>query len=264
MQKSSSYSYSSSRSRSPSRGRRSADSYSDYSSSDGETSHRRPAASKPAPKVVLHVRNLTRNVNADHLHEIFGIYGSVLNVELAVDHAVSLPKGYAFVEYASRELAEAAIEHMDGGQIDSNQISVSVVGQKAGGRDDERDASRDGGPDGRRGPPRDGWRVPPPASGRGCQRDGPRGGGRGYGGPMPPMHRELYSRGRSPPMRRKRSPPRRDRSPPRRCRSPPRRDRSPPRRDRSPPRRDRSPPRRFRSRSRSRHSSESSLSPRRR
>ena len=76
---------------------------------------------------MLHVRNLTRNVNEEHLREIFGNYGSIKNVELAIDALVQLPKGYAFIEFASVDLAKAAVQHMDGGQIDSNVVSVALA-----------------------------------------------------------------------------------------------------------------------------------------
>ena len=128
---SSSYSYSSS----PARKRGDKSDYSDYSSSsESERGPRRGAAAakRDGPrKAVLHVRNLTRNVNAEHLQEIFGNYGTVQNVELAVDHEVQLPKGYAYIEFADHDLAAAAVKHMDGGQIDSNVVSVGIVGAPA-------------------------------------------------------------------------------------------------------------------------------------
>lgn len=70
----------------------------------------------------LVVGNLTRNVTEDHIREIFSTYGAVRFVELAMDLRVNLPRGYAHVEYESREDAEKAIEHMNGGQIDGNTL----------------------------------------------------------------------------------------------------------------------------------------------
>ena len=137
---SSSYSYSSSRSRSSSRSpARRRDKRSSSSSSSSDSSSAAPRRAQAAPrrgaadepqKAVLHVRNLTRNVNEEHLREIFGNYGSIKNVELAVDALVQLPKGYAFIEFASVDLAKAAVQHMDGGQIDSNVVSVALAGSQ--------------------------------------------------------------------------------------------------------------------------------------
>ena len=74
------------------------------------------------PKI-LQVGNLTRNVKADHLREIFANFGEVKTVELAIDTEVQLPKGYAFVEYGTKEHVDAAIEHMDGGQMGGMDFS---------------------------------------------------------------------------------------------------------------------------------------------
>lgn len=68
--------------------------------------------------------NLSRNVNEDHLREIFGNYGKVKEATLAIDKAVGLPKGYAYIEFASERDAESAITHLHGGQIDGNAIKV--------------------------------------------------------------------------------------------------------------------------------------------
>uniref|UniRef100_A0A7S0ISX5 RRM domain-containing protein n=1 Tax=Calcidiscus leptoporus TaxID=127549 RepID=A0A7S0ISX5_9EUKA len=215
----SSYSYSDSRSRSaspkrssPRRERKGGRSNSrSYSSSSENDRNRKGGEGRRGkaeqPNLVLHVTNLTRNVNADHLKEIFGNYGSVENVELAIDKNVLLPKGYAYVEFASRAVAEAAIEHMHGGVIDSSRVSVSLMGG-GGWR------------------PGQGPRGPPPS--------------------LPPRAGGAHAdpRRRSPP-RRERSPLRRVRSPP--PRRPPPRRRSPSPLRRSPPRasyRGSGPPRR--------------------
>lgn len=66
--------------------------------------------------------HLTRNVQAEHIQEIFGIYGTVKHVELAMDKAVNLPRGFAYVEFSKRSEAEEAQRLMDGGQLDGNQL----------------------------------------------------------------------------------------------------------------------------------------------
>lgn len=74
----------------------------------------------------LHVANLTRNVTEAHVSEIFGLYGAIKAVELPIDRAVSLPKGFAYVEYESRADAEKARRYMDGGQIDGSTVKVRL------------------------------------------------------------------------------------------------------------------------------------------
>ncbi|KAI3980126.1 hypothetical protein MKX01_034732, partial [Papaver californicum] len=82
-----------------------------------------PPPRKASPEsLVLHVDQLTRNVNEGHLKEIFGNFGEVVNVELAIDRSVNLPRGYGYVEYKTRADAEKALLFMDGAQIDGNVV----------------------------------------------------------------------------------------------------------------------------------------------
>eukprot|EP00899_Mesostigma_viride_P000518 jgi/Mesvir1/10467/Mv14377-RA.1 len=83
-----------------------------------EKKHAKAVASRarspsPLPKV-LHVGNLTRNVNEAHLREIFGNFGKVVKVELAIDRLVNLPKGFGYIEFETRAEAEKALDFMDG------------------------------------------------------------------------------------------------------------------------------------------------------
>ncbi|KAL6766810.1 SRS3 [Auxenochlorella protothecoides x Auxenochlorella symbiontica] len=94
-------------------------------------SKERKPASLDVPKDVaidtnarLHVGHLTRNVTTAHVREIFGTFGELKEVEVAVDRAVNLPRGFAYVEYKSHEDAEKARDHMDGGQLDGNLVTV--------------------------------------------------------------------------------------------------------------------------------------------
>jgi hypothetical protein len=55
------------------------------------------AAAAPAPRqedgpTRLHVGHLTRNVSEAHVAEIFGTYGKLRGVELAIDKQVNLPR----------------------------------------------------------------------------------------------------------------------------------------------------------------------------
>ena len=47
--------------------------------------------------------------------------------ELAMDRAVGLPRGFAYVEYVTRADAERAKLHMDGGQLDGNVITCGPM-----------------------------------------------------------------------------------------------------------------------------------------
>lgn len=71
----------------------------------------------------LHVGRLTRNVTEAHVREIFSTWGELKEVELAIDKDVNLPRGFCYVEFASRKDAEKAKDCMNGGQIDGNTIT---------------------------------------------------------------------------------------------------------------------------------------------
>ncbi|KAL6196755.1 hypothetical protein ACLB2K_032369 [Fragaria x ananassa] len=289
-----SFSSSSSRSSSRSRSRSSASSSSRSGSSrspsprsskrsPGARQGRSPPPSKrasPPPRkaspahesLVLLIDKLTRNVNEGHLKEIFGNYGEVVNVELAMDRSVNLPKGFGYVEFKMRADAEKALLHMDGGQIDGNVVQAKFTlsqrhkspPPKAVVTAPKRDAvnadgintDKDGPKRLREASPR--LRPPsPPRRSPVARRGGsprrrldsppPR---RRPGSPYRRVDTSPRRRPTSPSRGRSGSPPPRRRSParvsPRRMRgSPPARRRgSPPPRRRSPPRRAHSPPRR--------------------
>ncbi|GFQ04901.1 serine/arginine-rich splicing factor sr45 [Phtheirospermum japonicum] len=243
-----------------------------------------PRKASPIPEsLVLHVDQLSRNVNENHLKEIFGNFGEVVNVRLAIDHVVNIPKGFAYVEFKNRADAEKAQLYMDGAQVDGKVVrakftlperkkvasppkAVATTSRKDGPKSE--DAAADGDKDGPKRPrdasPRGRPLSPPRRRSPLARRGSPR---RGPGSPPPrrradsPVRRKAnspYRRGDSPPPRRRPASPARGRSPsspPRRFRSPPRgsprRMRGSPVRRRSPfpprrrsPRRARSPPRR--------------------
>ncbi|KRY12566.1 RNA-binding protein with serine-rich domain 1-A, partial [Trichinella patagoniensis] len=71
----------------------------------------------------LRVGNLTKNVTKDHVFEIFSVYGPLKSVDMPLGK-FNINRGFAFVQYESGEDAEKAQKHMDGGQIDGNDVSV--------------------------------------------------------------------------------------------------------------------------------------------
>lgn len=81
----------------------------------------------PTPISKIHVNRLTKNVNKNHLTEIFETYGPIKSVELPMDrYHPQLGRGTAYIEFNDNESAEKAIKYMDGGQIDGQEITVSV------------------------------------------------------------------------------------------------------------------------------------------
>lgn len=71
----------------------------------------------PTPKPTkVHVGRLTRNVNREHIVEIFSVYGTVKSVEMLMDrNHPEFSRGFAYVDYEAADDAEKAVLHMNGG-----------------------------------------------------------------------------------------------------------------------------------------------------
>uniref|UniRef100_A0A1I8IVY5 RRM domain-containing protein n=1 Tax=Macrostomum lignano TaxID=282301 RepID=A0A1I8IVY5_9PLAT len=79
---------------------------------------------------VVHIRvtRLTRNVARAHLEEIFGMYGALRRIDIPADRQhPELTRGFAIIEFESPGEAADACRHMDGGQIDGQEIQARLV-----------------------------------------------------------------------------------------------------------------------------------------
>ncbi|KAI9229251.1 MAG: hypothetical protein DHS80DRAFT_9182, partial [Piptocephalis tieghemiana] len=74
----------------------------------------------------LLIQHLTRNVTEAHLHEIFGVYGTLDRVFMPKDRRSGMHRGEAILDYAEVDDAKRAIAHMHQGQLDGAVLSVSV------------------------------------------------------------------------------------------------------------------------------------------
>lgn len=72
----------------------------------------------------IFVDRLTKNVTKDHVMEIFSVYGTILNINMPLNTAGTFHLGKAEIEYETVEQAEAALKHMDRGQLDGNLLFV--------------------------------------------------------------------------------------------------------------------------------------------
>lgn len=90
---------------------------------------RERSATPPTLKPVrIHVGRLTRNITKDHIHEIFSNYGVIKFIEFPFDRFhPKFGRGFAYVEYVNAEDAENAMKHMDGGQIDGQEVTVAPI-----------------------------------------------------------------------------------------------------------------------------------------
>jgi len=128
--------------------------------------------------VRLFVGNLDYSVNEAELRQHFGEVGAPAQVALPVDRETGRPRGFAFVEFADRAVAEEVIRRFNGQALKGRPLAIS----EARAREDRPPMS---GPR----PPRPPFSGPPmggpPRAPRGF--DGPPGGGFGPpGGPGGP------------------------------------------------------------------------------
>ncbi|KAL8678521.1 MAG: hypothetical protein Q9186_005129 [Xanthomendoza sp. 1 TL-2023] len=69
------------------------------------------------------VEKLTKNVNENHLREIFGSYGPIKDLDLPMNKQFMTNRGTAYILYANTTDAEAAIAHMHEAQLDGAIIN---------------------------------------------------------------------------------------------------------------------------------------------
>ncbi|HXH70847.1 MAG: RNA-binding protein [Acidobacteriota bacterium] len=112
----------------------------------------------------LYVGNLSFNTSNEDLQELFGQAGTVESVNIVEDRDTGRSRGFGFVEMSSKEEGTAAIEQLNGKEIDGRALTVNEARPRE---------ERSGGGGGNRGGG---------GGGRGGYGGGGGGGRGGYGG----------------------------------------------------------------------------------
>ena len=73
----------------------------------------------------LYVGNLSYSVDSHQLNECFAAHGTVESAQVVTDRETGRSKGFGFVEMASVEEAQAAIEALDGTDLDGRALRVN-------------------------------------------------------------------------------------------------------------------------------------------
>lgn len=73
----------------------------------------------------LYVGNLSFNTSESQLRDLFAEHGEVTSASLVMDRDTGRPRGFGFVEFASQESGRAAIEALNGQNIDGRDIVVN-------------------------------------------------------------------------------------------------------------------------------------------
>ncbi|KAH0594369.1 hypothetical protein MHUMG1_07719 [Metarhizium humberi] len=88
----------------------------------------RDASESPlARSTKIVVERLSKNINEDHLHEIFGQFGPIKDLDLPMNRTFGTNRGTAYILFDHEADAEAAISHMHEAQVDGATINVSIV-----------------------------------------------------------------------------------------------------------------------------------------
>jgi RNA recognition motif-containing protein len=85
----------------------------------------------------LYVGNLSYETAEDALWTLFAEYGEVESVNLITDRYSGRSRGFAFVEMATDQVAEAAIAGLNGKMVDNREITVAEArpqSDRSGGR----------------------------------------------------------------------------------------------------------------------------------
>lgn len=75
----------------------------------------------------LFIGNLPWSTREENLREIFEVYGEVTYCKLITDRATGRSKGIAFVEFATEDAAQAAIDGSENLEIEGRKIIVNVA-----------------------------------------------------------------------------------------------------------------------------------------
>ncbi len=78
----------------------------------------------------IYVGNLSYGVSDDNLREVFEAYGDVSSAKVITDKYSGRSKGFGFVEMDDDSQAQAAIDQLDGAEIDGRPVRVNEARPK--------------------------------------------------------------------------------------------------------------------------------------
>jgi RNA recognition motif-containing protein len=73
----------------------------------------------------IYIGNMSYTTTEDELRQAFESYGEVLSVNIIMDRDSGRPKGFGFVEMASKDEATAAIEGLNGKEFGGRTLNVN-------------------------------------------------------------------------------------------------------------------------------------------
>jgi cold-inducible RNA-binding protein len=88
----------------------------------------------------LYVGNLSYETTESTLRTLFAEFGEIESVNLITDRETGRPRGFAFVEMATEQAAQAAMSALNGKMVDEREIKVDQAKPRA-----DRDRRQSGG-----------------------------------------------------------------------------------------------------------------------
>ena len=73
----------------------------------------------------LYIGNLSYNTTENQLQDLFAQHGPVTSVELIMDKFSGRPRGFGFITMETKEGAEAAIQTLNGKNVDGRDLMVN-------------------------------------------------------------------------------------------------------------------------------------------
>ncbi|MFH1964488.1 MAG: RNA-binding protein [Acidobacteriota bacterium] len=81
----------------------------------------------------IYVGNISYSTNETMLEQAFSAYGTVDSARIITDRDSGRSKGFGFVEMSDQSEAQAAIEALNGSDIDGRSITVNEARPKPAG-----------------------------------------------------------------------------------------------------------------------------------
>ncbi|MGN6213737.1 RNA recognition motif domain-containing protein [Parafilimonas sp.] len=78
----------------------------------------------------MYVSNLSFHTSEEDLKDLFSKYGSVDSAKIIMDRETNRSRGFAFVQMPSEEDGNAALNGLNGKEIQGRALSVSVARQR--------------------------------------------------------------------------------------------------------------------------------------
>jgi cold-inducible RNA-binding protein len=78
----------------------------------------------------LYVGNLSYSTSEEELRGLFSQAGTVVDIHLPTDRQTGQPRGFGFIEMASQEEGQKAIQMFDGYTLGERQLRVSEARER--------------------------------------------------------------------------------------------------------------------------------------